>query len=203
MRERLLTLALSPLLNIVLNKIMFFYLGAHGVIKRRYAWMAWEFVQIFATSVTGIVTAIVRFALAIVATLFAVQRMDASCFPGWLDEIIQLDSLAKAFRSMLVCFHHHNNPTMHVALWRLQEGAAARRAGAAGMLDAQSTKLKVAKRWRKAAIRVLNPQLGPYRSGLSADDVLARAKSRQKSGKRSGTGNQVAPAASAEGKAQA
>jgi len=44
-------------------------------------------------------TAILRFVMAIGISLFALQRMDSSCFPGWVDNFIQLDGLAKSYRA--------------------------------------------------------------------------------------------------------
>ena len=143
--------------------------------------MAWDFVMVFATSVTGVITAIVRFVMACGVTFFALQRMDASCFPGWVDHFVQLDGLAKSYRSVLVTFHIHNNPTMHVFLWVLQQEAADRRdAPANGMLPADSPKLRAAKRWRKAVICVMNPLVAAERSGLTLEEVKERDAPKKK-----------------------
>ena len=84
------------------------------------------FVELF----TGVFAAILRVLMALGALFVAMLRVDRSLFPKWIDDLIVLDAMAKAFRSLVVMYHHHNNPSVHVFLRLIAEEAAQRKAEA-------------------------------------------------------------------------
>jgi len=71
---------------------------------------------------------------------------------------------------------------MHVFLTLLQEDAVNRKKDAAklGMMASDSPKLRAAKRWRKAAMCVLNPRVAKQRSGLTKAEVADKLAGKKK-----------------------
>ena len=119
-----------------------------------------DLLHVFLELFTGLFGAVLRVLMALGVMFVAILRVDRSLFPKWIDEIIVLDAMAKAFRSLVVMYHHHNNPSVHVFLMLLAEAAAQRKA------DANSPRKNAiaANRWRKYAFMVLNPKVAVYKA---------------------------------------
>ena len=122
--------------------------------------MLYDLYELLLSCVTGITKALVRFALVCGVTLFSLPRMDVSLFPAWLDYYVALDSGARAYHSLIVSYHQHNNPVMRVVVWLLQENAAQRRAGAAGFVPL--AKRRVGNRFWKLYMMHRTPELRNY-----------------------------------------
>jgi hypothetical protein len=169
----ILGLAISPIINIIIKKIVLIFIGNKMVIKRRYAWMAYDLFQIFTTCVTGIMTAIVRFILAVVSLIFSLPRTDISIFPAWLEYYLLLDSGAKSYRGVVVLHHMHNNPIMRVFVWTLEEEAALRRTSheECGMLPPGHPKIRLRNKFRKRLMMIRNHTVATYRAteGLATE----------------------------------
>ena len=148
--------------NYLVTYLAAFYIGYSRVIRRRYAWMAYDFFQLFSQSVAGMTTAIIRALLALCAFLISIPRHDRSADPEWVDNIYMFDSLAKAYYASLLLYHNHNNPVVNVFASLLASEAKARVAGAEGYLPYspdQSRKLWARNRWRKAMVMLMNPAI--------------------------------------------
>jgi hypothetical protein len=178
----ILGLAISPIINIVVKKIVLIFIGNKMVIKQRYAWMAYDLFQIFTTCVTGFMTAIVRFILAVVSLLFSLPRTDISIFPAWLEYYLLLDSGAKSYRGVVVVHHMHNNPVMRVFLWTLEEDAQLRRTRhkECGMLPPGDPKIRLRNKFRKRLMMLQNRDVATYR----ATETLATEKEEEASKKK-------------------
>ena len=131
---------------------------------REWCALADDFLQLFLQLATGVVKAIVRLAIAFGVLLIASLRVDRSLFPQWVDELIVLDQLAKSFRALVLIYHHHNNPIMHVFLNLLAQAASERRSETTGPKSTTSRKLLVACRWRKYAFMALNPKVAALKA---------------------------------------
>ena len=116
------------------------------------------FVELF----TGVFAAILRVLMALGALFVAMLRVDRSLFPKWIDDLIVLDAMAKAFRSLVVMYHHHNNPSVHVFLRLIAEEAAQRKAEPAD--ESKLRNLVARNRWRKYSFMVLNPKVAVYKA---------------------------------------
>ena len=123
-----------------------------------------DFLQLFLQLATGVVKAIVRLAIAFGVLLIASLRVDRSLFPQWVDELMVLDQMAKSFRALVLIYHHHNNPTMHVFLNLLAQAASERKSETTGPETTTLRKLLVACRWRKYAFMALNPKVAALKA---------------------------------------
>ena len=119
-----------------------------------------DFVQIFLEILVGVFSAILRVLMAFGALFVAMLRIDRSLFPKWIDDVLVLDGMVKAYRSLLVIYHHHNNPSVHVFLRLLADAAAQRKAEPVDSVR----RLLAANRWRKYAFMVLNPSVAVYKA---------------------------------------
>jgi hypothetical protein len=146
-------------------------------IKKRFGWMLCDFLQLFTQLLSGIFKAILRILMAIGLLLVASLRIDRSVFPAWVDELIVLDAMAKSYRSVVLLYHHHNNPIVHVFIRLAAEAAEERKAKAlaGSRMAGEEPKSEAdevtarkrwvaANRWRKYAFMVLNPAVAAYRA---------------------------------------
>ena len=81
----------------------------------------YDIIMMFLKMATGIVTALVRFVLAMVIALFTLPRMDASPLPGWVERYLLLDAGSQSYHAMILLHHRHSNPVMNIAVqvWTL------------------------------------------------------------------------------------
>jgi hypothetical protein len=188
LRERLgwlLGFIISPLINIVVKKIVLIYIGNKMVIKNRYAWMAYDLFQIFTTCVTGVMTAVMRFVIATVTLVFSLPRTDVSIMPAWLEYYLLLDSGAKSYRGVVVLHHFYNNPVMRVFVWAVEEEASLRRTRheECGMLPPGHPKIRLRNKFRKRLMMIRNHQVATYRATESvATEVVLEDSTKKKGG---------------------
>ena len=178
-RVAIVTLTVSYVGNYALTFCLSFHIGRSRVIKRRYAWMVFDFLQLFAQSVSGLTTAIVRALLALCALIVSLPRHDRSADPAWVDSIYVFDSLAKAYYATLLIYHHHNNPVVNVFAAMIATDMERRAEGTTGYLPADSRKLRMRNRWRKATLMLLNPDIRKFSAfGAEAEKEPEKKRSR-------------------------
>lgn len=125
----ILNLLWPSLVNSVLIKKVWGYklsTGNHHI-KRRACYAAYDLFQTFMQLYTGIVTAISRFFMAIIITLFTLPRLDRSPVPAWLERYLLLDTGSKAYQATILQWHMHNHPVFRTAAWILLRDSVARR----------------------------------------------------------------------------
>ena len=166
--------------NFALTYCLSFYVGRGRIIKRRYTWMVFDFLQLFAQSVAGLTAAIIRALLALCALIISLPRHDRSADPAWVDTIYVFDSLAKAYYATLLIYHHHNNPVVNVFAAMIATDMERRVEGTTGYLQADSRKLRMRNRWRKATIMLMNPDIRRASAfGASANVEMTLEKKRR------------------------
>ena len=149
----IIALAIITVVNIVIKKVVTTYVGPKDVIKKRYAWMAYEMYEMLLQMATGVVKSLVRFVIVVVIALISLPRVDHSPFPAWVEAYLLLDSGSKSYQGVVLLYHIHNNPCVHVFIWLLQEGGEARQKGILPPRTAMHNK------WRKALFLVRNPKV--------------------------------------------
>ena len=138
-------------------------------IKERYWWMFVDFSQTFIQLFTGATTAVIRFLLALVVLFFALSRVDKSLNPEWIDDMVVLDTMVRAYRATVMIYHQHSNPVLHVFISILKKDSAIRRSELKEDEDDgytrpnRSRKVIVINRWRKWRFLLKNPAVVSYR----------------------------------------
>jgi hypothetical protein len=122
----ILSVLLPTLVNMVAKQIFGYRMFANEQgIKEYRAWLLYDTAQLFASTYTGITTAITRVCTLIPLALISLMRLDEDIFPPWISRYMVLDASHKAFMAAVHVHHINNHPIMltfkHVVLEHLIE----------------------------------------------------------------------------------
>eukprot|EP01017_Pseudomicrothorax_dubius_P045479 TRINITY_DN7867_c0_g1_i1.p1 TRINITY_DN7867_c0_g1~~TRINITY_DN7867_c0_g1_i1.p1 ORF type:complete len:197 (-),score=31.48 TRINITY_DN7867_c0_g1_i1:263-853(-) len=81
----------------------------NGGVSNRKNWSYFELFKFYSGLSEGLMAALTRLITLVVVSPFLALRADASMFPEWLASVLP-DPAYKAFRSLIVSYHIHNNP---------------------------------------------------------------------------------------------
>jgi hypothetical protein len=203
----IITLAVSPLVNIVLKMILkkSSYDTKTKTIKNRFCFMGFDLLQLMVMIITSITSALVRFALVVVISLFSLTRVTKSPMPAWLEEYLLLDTGSKSFQGLILLTHCNNHPVMRTAVWMMEEDAVRRREyvtveqGVSKETHGYVSPRKriISNRFNLWWLLHKNPKLRTYRW----DEEVAKAEAAEKAAKAAAKKNKLKKALSMKKKA--
>ena len=147
-------------------------------IRNRALWSLWEIYGLFVGLLSGLAKGVSRFVVTLVFAFVAIARVDKLALPTWLNNLLPMDAVARAYDAMFYVHHSHNAPVFRVAAWLLVEcgethrtrglngkggGDGGDRADGKSNLAASRSKARARTRFELALLLHANPKLRKYR----------------------------------------